>query len=81
MEVTPEQLLNIFKAAYRVGEAKKQRGQTEMVASNSEIEADAVHIIGNILGVKTYFFQPRQGGKTKQLEMIKMGQDLYQGVF
>ena len=82
MEVTPENLVDIFKAAYRIGEAKRFKTLDQnLVASNEEIETDAIPVIGNILGVKAYFFQPRQGGEKKQLEMIKMGQDLYQGVF
>ncbi len=73
MEVTQEQLLDIFKAGFRVAESKLKKGGQD-VATNCEIEADAVPIVANILKREFYAEYPRKAGKTARL-------DSYKGVF
>lgn len=69
MEVTPNNLLSIFKAAYRLGEATKTyKANPLVVASEEEIETDAFPIILNILD--THFMGHRHGVMPERLRTI-----------
>lgn len=75
MEVTNEQLLDIFKAGFRVAESKQNRvGSNDVVATNSEIELDAIPIISNIIKRPCYVEHPRKHGNG-------IRSDLYKGIF
>lgn len=82
MQITEEQLLLIFKAAYRLGEAARhsRKGHT-VISSTEEIEADAFPIIANTLNREFYNYKPRQGGKARLVGLVaRLQKDLYEGV-
>jgi hypothetical protein len=88
MEITSQHLLEIFKAGFRVGENRRIHNQSsEVVASNSEIEADAIPIITNIIKRELRVQYARQGGKTLRASIDTLirsdpeAKQLYQGVF
>lgn len=70
MEVSPERLLEIFKAAYRLGEATTTyKPNPLVVASDNEIEADAFPIILNILKIKLVHL-PRHVAVSERAKVI-----------
>lgn len=69
MEVTPQQLMEIFKAGFRVGENYRMKNlNPAIVASNEEIEADGYFIIFNVLGA--YLAFARRCGRVEQAKKL-----------